>query len=112
MKRLFVLLLIVATIFAIYYDLSKGTLPIAIETSTQAQVETETTLEPIIDYFEQEVQNGDTVLSIIERQLDRPIPVPIDDITNDFSKLNDGIEANKIQVGKIYHFPDYRKLHE
>ncbi|WP_137743845.1 hypothetical protein [Robertmurraya siralis] len=112
MKRLFILLLIVATIFSIYYDLSKGTLPMAIETNTSAQSEMPTNWQSSISYFDKEVQSGETVLSIIEKQLNGPIPVPIDEITKDFRILNNGTEANKIQIGKIYKFPDYSKIHE
>lgn len=108
MKRLFILLLIVAAIFSIYYDLSRGTLPIAIETNTSAQSEMPTN----VSYFNKEVQSGETVLSIIEQQLNGPIPVPIDELIKDFSNLNDGTEANKIQIGKVYKFPDYTKFHE
>ncbi|MEQ2526200.1 hypothetical protein EKG37_05260 [Robertmurraya yapensis] len=114
MKRLFGLVIIALILFIIYYDLSKGTLPITIETTTAAQVENteqeNVTVE--MDYFEKEVVSGDTVLSIIESQLDSAIPVSIQEVINDFSSLNKGISVEKIQIGKTYKFPNYANLHE
>lgn len=114
MKRLFAAIITVLIIFVIYYDLSTGTLPVAIETSTQAIMEESLSdgSDIQMDYFEVKVKSGDTVLTIIERQLDAAIPVPIEEIVNDFSSLNNGLEAEKIQIGKIYKFPDYSNLHE
>lgn len=114
MKRLFGLVIIALILFIIYYDLSKGTLPITIETTSAAQVENteqeDTTVE--IEYFEKKVASGDTVLSIIESQLDAAIPVSIQKVIDDFSSLNKGVSAEKIQIGKTYKFPDYVNFHE
>jgi hypothetical protein len=114
MKRLFAAIFTVLILFVIYYDLSTGTLPLAVETSTQAQIDEAEpdTPDTQMSFFEKKVESGDTVLSIIESQLDASIPVSIDEIVQDFSSLNDGLEAEKIQIGKKYRFPDYSNLHE
>jgi hypothetical protein len=113
MKRLFGLVMFVLIIYVIYYDISKGTIPIAIEASTQEQTKEEVTMEQeefTSDYFEKKVQSGDTVLSIIENHIDASLPVSIQKVITDFSGLNEGIEAEKIQIGKTYKFPDYKNL--
>lgn len=112
MKRLFGLIILILVVFVIYFDLSIGTLPIAVETTTSAKSEiSENEDEEInIDYFERKIASGDTVLSIIENHLDSAIPVPIQQVVTDFHILNSGVDAEKIQIGKTYKFPDYRVI--
>lgn len=108
MKRLFALIVFILVVYAIYIDLSKGTLPIAVETTTSVINEKKKDEEIKITYFEKKIESGDTVLSIIEKQLDSAIPVPIQQVVSDFHSLNGGIDAEKIQIGKTYKFPDYQ----
>lgn len=103
MKRLFALIIFLLVIYAVYIDLSKGTLPIAVETAATIENEEMTN----IHYFEKQVNGGDTVLSIIENQLGAAVSVPIQQVTEDFKRLNDGIPAENIQIGKTYKFPSY-----
>lgn len=107
MKRLVTVIITVLVLYVIYYDLNHGTLP-AVTTEQQSQSQEKKTDSPQSPYFEQTVQNGDTVLSIIENQLDRSIPVPITDVVTDFKKLNDNLPPTEIQSGKKYKFPNYR----
>jgi Tfp pilus assembly PilM family ATPase len=58
-------------------------------------------------YFEKTVENGDTVLTIIEHQLGQSLPVPISEVVTDFQKLNNDLPPQQIQLGKKYKFPDY-----
>ena len=95
MKRLFGILLTVMVLYAIYYDLSQGTLPV--DTGEKATIEKTNTV-PGLPYFEAKVVVGDTVLSI---------PVPISDIATDFRQLNNGQSPQEIQPGKTYKFPIY-----
>ncbi|MDQ0156368.1 LysM peptidoglycan-binding domain-containing protein [Robertmurraya andreesenii] len=111
MKRLIGLIMMILILYVIYFDLSKGTLPSADTTATVQQEEPAET-EELIDYFEIKVQSGDTVLSIIEQQLDASVSVPIQQVIEDFQKLNNGTSAEQIQIGKTYKFPDYRDLAE
>lgn len=110
MKRLSALIILILVVYVIYFDLSKGTLPITVETTTSAVSEKVVNEEVKINYFERKIESGDTVLSIIEKQLDSAIPVPIQRVVQDFHSLNDGMDAEKIQIGKTYKFPDYQGL--
>lgn len=103
MKRLFALILAALTIFVIYYDLSKGTLPADDEQTIEATSMTNTT-EP---FFERKVNPGDTVLSIIEQKLNGPLPVSITDVITDFSNLNNGLKPEELKYGETYKFPIY-----
>lgn len=110
MKRLFGLIILILVVYVIYFDLSNGTLPMAVETTTSAKNESIKSEEKDINYFERKIQSGDTVLSILENQLDSAIPVPIQQVISDFQSLNNGVNAEKIQIGKTYKFPDYREV--
>jgi hypothetical protein len=58
-------------------------------------------------YIEVEVKAGDTVLTIAEKITNKPIPVSITQLIEDFQALNEGTTPEKIQIGKIYKFPVY-----
>lgn len=111
MKRIVGLVVLMLICYVIYYDLSYGTLPIAVETTANVQpdVQLETEAMPTIRFFEKKVENGDTVLSIIERQLNGPLPVSIEAVITDFQMLNNGLEPQKIQYGQVYKFPNYEE---
>ena len=104
MKRLFGILLTVMVLYAIYYDLSQGTLPV--DTVEKSTIEN-TNQVPGLPYFEAKVVAGDTVLSILEDRYHHSIPVPISDIATDFRQLNNGQSPQEIQPGKTYKFPIY-----
>ena len=105
MKRLFGALLTVMILYAIYYDLSQGTLPV--HNRTENVTPEKETLTKGVPYFEEKVVAGDTVLSILEDRYQHSIPVPISDISNDFRQLNNGLSPQEIQPGKTYKFPIY-----
>ncbi|MGP7819074.1 hypothetical protein [Niallia sp. 01092] len=106
MKRLFTIFLVLITIYVIYFDLNHGTL-----TSPQEPViEVAGAPNQSIPAFQQKVKTGDTVLLIVERELHKNLPVSIDQLIADFKKLNDNLSPEDIQVGKIYHFPDYQQV--
>jgi hypothetical protein len=104
MKRLVGVLITVLILYCIYYDLSYGTLP-AVKTEQQPEIATMVTED--MAYFEKTVENGDTVLTIIEHQLGQSLPVPISEVVTDFQKLNNDLPPQQIQLGKKYKFPDY-----
>jgi hypothetical protein len=117
MIRLFIAAFILITIYSIYYDLSAGTIPEQATPATAAVVpqttspETEEETSPELSsenmYIEVEVKAGDTVLTIAERIANKPIPVSITQLVEDFAHMNEGITPEKIQIGKIYKFPVY-----
>ena len=49
--------------------------------------------------FEKEVEPGETVISIVEHQIEKPLPVSIEELIQDFRKLNPGQAPEKIQIG-------------
>jgi hypothetical protein len=109
-KKLFGFLLAVLIIYVIYIDLTVGTLPSSITQQVDAKIETQNTqLKTDIPAFEAKVEPGETVISIVEHQLDKSLPVSIQDLIEDFRKLNPGESPEKIQIGSTYHFPDYSK---
>jgi hypothetical protein len=110
MKKLFGFLLAVLIIYVIYIDLTVGTLPSSLTKQVDAKIETQNTqLKTDIPAFEAKVEPGETVISIVEHQLDKPLPVSITILIKDFQKLNPGKTPEKIQIGSTYHFPDYSK---
>lgn len=112
MKKLAGLFVILIVAYAIYNDLSIGTLPAAKmlnqETSKEGKPES-AEIEAIqeIPYFEHEVKPGDTVLSVLDRNSDSPLEVPVSQAVKDFKQLNDGTDPQKIKFGNTYKFPDY-----
>ncbi|MBU8731277.1 hypothetical protein M4D56_11635 [Cytobacillus oceanisediminis] len=104
MKKLGGVLLSILVIYVIFYDLNHGTLPAGQKQALEASSLPTETGEP---YFEKKVNPGETVLSIIELNLDGPIPVAIDQVVSDFSELNNGMQPEDIKSGTTYKFPKY-----
>ncbi|OIJ16115.1 hypothetical protein BKP35_03820 [Anaerobacillus arseniciselenatis] len=106
MKKLFITLLTIITIYSIYYDLNMGTLPQMTEAANyiteQHTGESKSKSELI------EVQPGYTVLTIVEELHIGPVKASIQQIVSDFEQLNPGASASNIQVGKSYLFPLYQ----
>ncbi|MEH7885487.1 hypothetical protein V7654_14335 [Bacillus sp. JJ1609] len=113
MKKLAGFLVLVVIVYAIYNDLSAGTLPAAnmqkietVEKEVKKQKEEKGTNIP---YFEHEVKPGDTVLSVLDSNSKSQLAVPISQAVADFKLLNGGTDPQKIKFGKTYKFPDYSK---
>jgi hypothetical protein len=111
MKRFVMIIVAGVILYAIYFDISYGTLPAASD-STHVTRETASVTKAkaktVLPYYEKKISSGDTVLSIVEDQLDDSIPVPISNVVADFEKLNNGISPAEIQPGKTYKFPKYQ----
>lgn len=110
MKKLFIPVILLISIYSIYYDLSIGTLPtktLAAVQNNDSNNNTTTSNEIPAEYIV--VEPGYTVLSIVEELHGDPVNATIQQIVVDFEALNPGTKANKIQVGKQYLFPIYRK---
>lgn len=106
-KKIAALFAILICCYGIYYDLTIGTLPTHSQATT-TYIEPEQDLRLVDDpYTMIDISPGDTVLSIYEKLIDGPLPVPIDEIVADFSMLNNGIEPEEIQIGKTYKFMLY-----
>jgi hypothetical protein len=112
MKKLAGLFVLVIVFYAIYNDLSAGTLPAAtmqkVETADKKEKEKEITSETkSIPFFEHVVKPGDTVLSVLESNSKTSLDVPVSRAVEDFKILNNGADPQKIKFGKTYKFPVY-----
>jgi hypothetical protein len=112
MKKLAGLIIFLIVIYAVYNDLSIGTLPAAKMQEPEAMEvkkaeKAEEQPEQEIPFFEHEVLPGDTVLSVIDRYMNSPLEVPVSQAVDDFKRLNDGTDPQKIKFGNTYKFPDY-----
>jgi hypothetical protein len=108
MKKLVSMLVLVFIIYIVYHDVTKGTLP----TYTQKQPDIQTTSSESntdINYKIIEVKAGDTILSIVEKDRNGPLPVSIEKLIKDFEILNPGVKAEALQIGKTYKFPVYNE---
>jgi len=113
MKKLVGLIFILLVFYSIYNDFHRGSLPAAVteESITETPVKQEEAVtEAKTLYFEKEILPGDTVISILENQLNKAIPVPISQVVEDFELLNNGIKPEEIKFGKSYKFPDYQSI--
>jgi uncharacterized membrane protein len=106
MKNFFGALVILLICYIVLFDLKHGTLP---QASEKIAEEVSKVKSVDLSFFEEKVNAGDTVLTIVENKLGAPIPVSISEIVTDFKALNKGISPEKIQIGKTYLFPDYSK---
>jgi hypothetical protein len=115
MKKLAGFLLLLIVVYSIYNDLSAGTLPAAnmhkaesveIEEKQENEIKDKKSVTEI-PFFEHEVKPGDTVLSVLDSNSESPLEVPVSKAVEDFKKLNDGTDPQKIKFGKTYKFPDY-----
>jgi hypothetical protein len=109
MKKIFGFLLAILILYVIYIDLTVGTLPASLTQQVDAKIETEIKQKVDIPSFEAKVEPGETVISIVEHQINKSLPVSINELIEDFRKLNPGETPEKIQIGSTYHFPDYSK---
>lgn len=109
MKRALTSVLVILVIYAVFIDLTKGTLLLTeIDADVEDTKETMTTYK----YFEVTVKPGDTLLSLIESQGFFPEHVPIEQIVEDFIYLNNGITPEQMQPGQIYRIPYYDEVAE
>ncbi|WP_318508396.1 LysM domain-containing protein [Bacillus sp. T3] len=109
MKRLTVALITVLVLYVIYYDLTEGSIVIPEERLEEQALPVSSTSTNSIPFSEHVVKPGDTVISIVEKKSDNPLPVSISKVISDFQKLNDGTNPVDIQIGNQYKFPTYEK---
>ena len=102
MKKLLILFMLVAICAIAYHDVTKGTIH-----TIHAEKTVKQTNE--LPYREVTVQRGDTLLSIVERDIDGKLPVSINQLIVDFQTLNPHVNAHSLQVGKTYRIPYYKK---
>lgn len=106
MKKFFIIMGIVILGLSVYFDLTEGTLTNE-STPTNGQAPREEAPSPDQPVQEVIVEPGQTVLSIVEQLHEGPVPVSIEQIAEDFQKLNDGTAPEAIEVDQSYYFPIY-----
>ncbi|MFB5662068.1 hypothetical protein [Alteribacillus sp. HJP-4] len=106
MKKLGILIIVLAVGFSIYYDFNTGTLPAESNSAPPPPAEPAELLDDT-DTAEVTIEHGQTVLTIVERLHDGPVPVPIEQVSEDFKTLNGGTAPEKIKVDESYLFPLY-----
>jgi hypothetical protein len=97
------------SIYIIYHDVTEGTLIASTEATAPPEHGTDGKTNVHIPYQMVTVQPGDTLLSIIERKQNGPLPVPIDKVITDFEALNPGEKAQTLRIGKKYKIPVYQR---
>ena len=83
-----------------FADLTKGSLPSIHEQDTKEVVSP-------IQYVEIQVKHGDTLLSLIESQGLSLEQISIEQMVEDFVKLNDGLYPEQMRPGEVYKIPIY-----
>ncbi|MDF2556374.1 MAG: hypothetical protein K0R71_202 [Bacillales bacterium] len=101
MRRIFLFCFILISIYAVYHDVTKGSLP----HNNTPKNETKEVFQDTSFYLQQ-VQPGDTVIGIIEKN-EETLPTSIEQIIIDFKSLNDGLSPEKIKIGLTYKFKRY-----
>lgn len=110
LKKSFGVLFLFLIIYVIYFDLTVGTLPhLNSSKVVEALAKPNTNSEINVPYFEAKVEPGDTLLTIVEHRIKKPLPVSIENLIHDFENLNPEQSTEKIQIGRTYRFPDYTK---
>lgn len=102
MKKVFLFLVLIAICAIAYHDVTKGTIYTASVKKTIKQTNE-------LPYREVTVQRGDTLLSIVEREMNGKLPVSIDRLIDDFQTLNPHVNAQSLQIGKTYRIPLYKQ---
>ncbi|MCJ7843421.1 hypothetical protein MUB24_21600 [Lederbergia sp. NSJ-179] len=106
MKKIMVIIASFIIIYSMYHDLTVGVLP-ALSANSGSREDVEIIQNQDKDMFEKEVRPGDTVISILEENQQDSLPVSIDQIIDDFERLNNGLKPEEIQIGETYRFPIY-----
>ncbi|MBB6448862.1 hypothetical protein HNR44_000811 [Geomicrobium halophilum] len=110
MKKWIWILAIATVGFAIYYDVSRGTLPmmdVSSEVTDDLQVE-ETNGSLAYDRtVDIEIEPGQSLLTVVEELHETGTPVAIETIKEDFIHLNEGQPPEQLEHGQVYTFPLY-----
>ncbi|GGJ83191.1 hypothetical protein GCM10007063_02130 [Lentibacillus kapialis] len=104
-KRLFIYVLIVLFLVSIHKDLTVGT---PMDSEPEMQNGTKTFKQESLTAVEVKVNEGDTVLTIVEElndQNDKQLDIP--QIQADFEALNPNVQALHVEPGEYYYFPLY-----
>ncbi|TFJ94101.1 hypothetical protein [Lentibacillus salicampi] len=105
-KKLLIYIFAVLFLVSIYQDLTAGT-PLNSNPNPQKQ-DNRTLEQETLTAIKVKVNEGDTVLSIVEKLNDQSNrPLDISQIQTDFKALNPHVEPLHIKSGTYYYFPLY-----
>ncbi|WP_090395802.1 hypothetical protein [Natribacillus halophilus] len=107
MKKWLWILAIATICFAVYYDFSRGTLPVVDSSQPAEESPTEiaqTNVERTVDV---EIEAGQTLLSVMEQLHETGMGADMEMIKADFRLLNDNQPPEELQQGEVYTFPLY-----
>jgi len=105
MKKIAVFMAAVIVGYSMYYDLAIGTLPSFSNPSSSSSAASPVPGEA--PHAIVKINAGDTVISIVEELEKGTLPVPIEQVVEDFRSLNNQAKPEEIQIGKEYKFPIY-----
>lgn len=106
MKNFIFFIILLMVLAGAWNDLTRGSLPKK-DQSVIHEKEHSPVTNTSIPSQTVKMKSGDTVLSILEEIHDGKLPVDIAQAVNDFSRLNEGIAPEKVQIGQSYQFPVY-----
>ncbi|MBA2869875.1 hypothetical protein HNQ85_000133 [Anoxybacillus calidus] len=110
MKKLTGFLILCFVIYIVYHDVTNGTLPAATKATTISHIqEAKSENRDSLNYKTMKIKAGDTILSIMEKERNGPLPVSIEQLIKDFEALNPGVKTESLQIGKTYKFPVYNE---
>lgn len=107
MKKFLAFVTVIIVVYSVYIDLNFGTIPVI--THASENMDKTVKIKNKSPYLNRKVKPGDTVLSIVENANPTSTSISIEKIVKDFTKLNNGLKPEEIQIGQNYKFPIYEK---
>ncbi|GIN85470.1 hypothetical protein J6TS2_18560 [Heyndrickxia sporothermodurans] len=107
MKKFLAFVTVIIVVYSVYIDLSFGTIPVI--THASENMDKTVKIKKTTPFLNRKVKPGDTVLSIVENVNPSSTSISIEKIVKDFTKLNNGLKPEEIQIGQNYKFPIYEK---
>ncbi|GER66909.1 hypothetical protein BpJC7_08650 [Weizmannia acidilactici] len=111
LKKMFALISAAIISYSIYYDIHAGTIPSYAQETPEKSAYQNTVQHKQEPFATVRVNPGDTVLTIVEKLSGSSKDLSIEKIIRDFSRLNNGIAPEDIQIGQTYRFPIYHASH-
>ncbi|WP_010097012.1 hypothetical protein [Ornithinibacillus scapharcae] len=106
MKKIIISILIVLLMVSIYKDLTAGT--------NFSNINQKENKQPFHSNISQQfspikvkIEQGDTLITIIERLNPSLNELNMDQIVEDFRYLNPTVDPNQLQINRFYFFPQY-----
>lgn len=114
LKKVAAIIAVAVIIYSIYYDMTIGTLSLdqTVTATSQPDVPNNHEQTDYMPYDTKKTKPGDTLISIAETIHQGPLPVSIDQLIDDFQKLNNGVKPDEILINEKYKFPVYSRVND